>query len=159
MDNPATPVLTARATLVPTFSGSCAKPPSKSALTGRSTALHSAVRCCSTSSRVTRLSAFPIDQAKPALVEAIALKPRCCNALALPASPLAPFVGLSGDIRAGHPALTRVVNGAAVLWCLHAIVHAVVADHAGNTQPVIFEDRRPALGLALAMLRHVAPRR
>src|SRR5258705_3255322 len=80
------PVLTARATLAATFSGLCAKPPSKSALTGRSTAPHSAVRCSQTSSSVTRLSAFPIDHAKPALVEAIALKPRCCSAFALPTS-------------------------------------------------------------------------
>ena len=29
---------------------------------------------------------LPIVQAKPALVEAIALKPRCCSALALPTS-------------------------------------------------------------------------
>ena len=40
IDNPATPVLTARATLTATFSASWAKPPSKSALTGRSTAPH-----------------------------------------------------------------------------------------------------------------------
>src|ERR1700722_14596069 len=86
IDNPATPVLTAAATLAATFSGLWAKPPSKSALTGRSTASQSAVRCCNTSSSVTRLSDLPIDQAKPALVEAIALKPICCSALALPIS-------------------------------------------------------------------------
>ena len=40
-----------------------------------------------TSSSVTRLSALPIDHAKPALVEASALKPRCCSARALPTSP------------------------------------------------------------------------
>ena len=55
IDNPATPVLTARATLTPTFSASCAKPPSKSALTGRSTAAQSSVRCFSTSSSVTAI--------------------------------------------------------------------------------------------------------
>ena len=69
-----------------TFSGSCAKPPSKSALTGRSTAAHSAVEMCAESSSVMRLSALPIVQAKPALVEASALKPRCCSAFALPTS-------------------------------------------------------------------------
>jgi hypothetical protein len=35
---------------------------------------------------VTRLSAFAIVQANPALVEASALKPRCCSATALPTS-------------------------------------------------------------------------
>ena len=35
---------------------------------------------------VTRLSDRPIDQAKPALVDAIALKPKCCSARALPTS-------------------------------------------------------------------------
>src|SRR3984893_633374 len=86
IDRPATPVLTAAATLAPTFSALWAKPPSKSALTGRSTAPHSAVRCCKTSASVTRLSAFPMVQAKPALVDASALKPRCCKARALPMS-------------------------------------------------------------------------
>jgi hypothetical protein len=32
------------------------------------------------------LSALPVDQAKPALVDASALKPMPCNALALPTS-------------------------------------------------------------------------
>src|ERR1700753_3201570 len=86
MDNPATPVWTPRETLAATFAASCAKPPSKSALTGKSTAPHSNVRCSQTSSSVTWLSDFPIDHAKPALVEATALKPRRCNALALPTS-------------------------------------------------------------------------
>jgi hypothetical protein len=86
IDSPATPVCTPRATLAPTLAGSCAKPPSKSALTGRSTAAHNAVRWVQTSSIVTRLSALAMVQAKPALVEASALKPRCCNAMAPPAS-------------------------------------------------------------------------
>src|SRR5689334_5125032 len=86
IERPATPVFTARATLTPTLSGSWAKPSSKSALTGISTAAQIAARCVQTSSTVTRLSALPIVQAKPALVEASALKPRCCKAFALPTS-------------------------------------------------------------------------
>src|SRR5665213_3330798 len=86
IDSPATPVLTPRATLAPTLSGSGANPPSKSALTGRSTAPHSSVRCFSASSSAMRLSDLPIDQAKPALVEASALNPRCWSARALPTS-------------------------------------------------------------------------
>jgi len=61
------------------------------------------------------------------------------------------------DIRAMHRALVRVVNGAAVLRGLRTIVHAVVADYAGNAQPIVLKDFRPALGLVLAMLRHIAP--
>src|SRR5882762_4140171 len=183
IDNPATPVLTARATLAATFSALCAKPPSKSALTGRSAAPHSAVRCANASSRVTRLSAFPIDHAKPALVEASALNPRCCNALALPTSQglgstkqpascnfrnvarlstdvigmISPFFWLRHDSPARHVALVRVVGDKAVLRGLGTIVHAVIPDYAGNAQPVVFENRRPALGLAFAMLRHITP--
>src|SRR6266404_4969646 len=184
IDNPATPVLTARATLAATFSALCAKPPSKSALTGRSTAPHSAVRCANASSSVTRLSALPIDHAKPALVEASALNPRCCNAFAVPTSQglgstkqpascnfrnLArlsavvfgmippPYFWLHNDSHVRHVALARVVGGAAVLGCLGTIVHAVIADHTGNAQPVVFENRRPALALAFAMLSHIAP--
>src|SRR5229473_2942375 len=187
IDNPATPVLTARATLAATFSALCAKPPSKSALMGRSTAPHSAVRCANASSRVTRLSAFPIDHAKPALVEAIALNPRCCNAFALPTSqglgstkqPVscnfrnaarlsADVIGITPpslyldiwlrhDSYVWHATLVDVVGGEAVLRGLCTIVHAVIADHAGNAQPVVLENRRPALALAFAMLSHVAP--
>ncbi len=51
----------------------------------------------------------------------------------------------------------RVVNGAAVLRCLRAIVHAVIADYAGNTEPIVLEDFRPAFGLVFAMQRHIAP--
>src|SRR5262245_45983772 len=86
IERPATPLSTARATLTPTLSGSWAKPSSKSALTGMSTAADIAARWLQTSSTVTRLSGLPMVQAKPALVEASALKPRCCNALALPTS-------------------------------------------------------------------------
>src|SRR6185437_8700849 len=86
IERPATPVFTARATLAPTLSGSCAKPSSKSALTGISTAAQIAARWVQTSSTVTRLSALPMVHAKPALVEASALKPRCCKAFALPTS-------------------------------------------------------------------------
>src|SRR6266849_8495430 len=31
------------------------------------------------------------------------------------------------------------------------------ADYAGNTQPIVLEDLRPALGLVFAMQRHIAP--
>src|SRR5439155_10193102 len=79
-------VFTAGATLAPTLSCSCAKPSSKSALTGISTAAQIALRWLQTSSTVTLLSARAMVQAKPALVEASALKPRCCRARALPAS-------------------------------------------------------------------------
>jgi hypothetical protein len=47
MERPATPVCTARPTLAATPSGSEAKPDSKSAFTGRSTATQREVRCCS----------------------------------------------------------------------------------------------------------------
>src|SRR5258708_818097 len=50
-----------------------------------------------------------------------------------------------------------IVSGAAVLWCLRTIVHAVIADHTGDAQPVVFEDRRTALALGLAVLCHIAP--
>src|SRR6266851_5629523 len=53
---------------------------------GTSTAALISVRCAQTSSTVTRLSALPIVHAKPALVEASALKPRCCSAFAVPTS-------------------------------------------------------------------------
>src|SRR5258705_12461553 len=56
-----------------------------------------------------------------------------------------------------QPALVRVVNGAAVLRCLRTIVHAVVADYAGNAEPIVLEDFRPAFGLVFAMQRHIAP--
>src|SRR5260370_6330544 len=69
------------------------------------------------------------------------------------------FVWLCDDMHVRHVTLVRVMNEAAVLWCLGTIVHAVIADHAGNAQPVVFENRRATLALAFAMLRHVAPRR
>jgi hypothetical protein len=51
----------------------------------------------------------------------------------------------------------RLVNRAAVFRRLRALVHAVVADHAGDAQPVIAEDFRAALGLVAAMQGNVAP--
>ncbi len=51
----------------------------------------------------------------------------------------------------------RVVNGPAVLRCLRTIVHAVVADYAGNAEPIVLEYFRPAFGLVFAVLRHIAP--
>ena len=49
-----------------------------------------------------------------------------------------------------------VVRGAAVLWRLCTVVHAVIADDAGDAQPLIVENRFAALALGCAMLRHVA---
>jgi hypothetical protein len=66
---------------------------------------------------------------------------------------------LCDDIRAKRSRLARVVNGAAVLRCFRPIVHAVIADHAGNTEPVVLKYLCTALGLVLAMLRYIAPRR
>src|SRR5882757_3848508 len=71
-------------------------------------------------------------------------------------SPCPYFAGNNMDARC-HP-LVRLVRDAAVLWRLRALVHAVVPDHTGNTKPVVLEDLRAALGLGLAMPRHVAPR-
>src|SRR5205807_2854251 len=51
-----------------------------------------------------------------------------------------------------------VMKGAAIRWRLRALVHAVVANDTGNTDSIILEDLRAAFGLALAVLRHVAPR-
>jgi hypothetical protein len=51
----------------------------------------------------------------------------------------------------------RVVKRAAVLGRLRAFVHAVVADHAGDAQPIILENGGAALGLSPAMLRRIAP--
>src|SRR5258708_13999637 len=53
--------------------------------------------------------------------------------------------------------LARVVLGAAVARCLRAFVHPVIADHAGNTQPVILENLSSPLALGDAMLRRIAP--
>src|SRR3954452_17043506 len=109
-------------------------------------------------------------QAKPALDDASALKPRCCKAFALPTStglgrmkqPLScsflkvarlsavvtcMFLSLVWPRRDGDVpprALVRVVHRAAVLWRLLAIIHAVVADDAGDTQVIIGEDFRAA---------------
>src|ERR1700761_3185486 len=49
------------------------------------------------------------------------------------------------------------MNRATVLRRLRALVHAVVADHAGYADPIIVEDLRAASGLAAAMLGNVAP--
>src|SRR5882757_927364 len=54
-------------------------------------------------------------------------------------------------------ALVRVVRGAAVLWRLRAVFHAVVPDDAGNTQPVIIENPGTPPGLGLAMLGNIPP--
>src|SRR5882762_7262029 len=86
IDRPATPVAAARRTLSATPALLAAKPPSKSALIGRSVASTIAARCSSMASRETPLSGRPCDQAKPALVVASALKPRLCRYKALPRS-------------------------------------------------------------------------
>jgi hypothetical protein len=65
----------ASATLVATPSGSSAKPPSKSALTGKSVAAQRSRKCSNTSSRDNSPSLRPSAQAAPALVEASALNP------------------------------------------------------------------------------------
>ncbi len=83
---PAIPVVTARATLAATPSGSSAKPPSKSALIGRSTAAAIAFRCARASSTDTPLSGRPVLHANPELVVASAVKPRCARYRALPIS-------------------------------------------------------------------------
>src|ERR1700676_2247552 len=36
-------------------------------------------------------------------------------------------------------------------------MHAVVANHAGDAEAIVFENRRAALALGFAMLRHIAP--
>src|SRR5258705_9203619 len=86
IDRPATPVVAAFATLTPTLSASAAKPSSKSALTGTST--HPAIvrRCASATSIEMSLSRRPSDHAIPALVVAIAGKPRPASMRALPMS-------------------------------------------------------------------------
>ena len=80
------PVVTARATFASTPAGSIAKPPSKSALTGTSTAAAIARRCASASSSVTVVSDLPRLQAKPELVVASAGKPSISRYRALPTS-------------------------------------------------------------------------
>jgi hypothetical protein len=79
IDNAATPVSTARRTLSATPSGSAAKPPSKSAFTGRSVASTISRKCASAISRVMPLSGRARDHANPELVVAIALKPMLCR--------------------------------------------------------------------------------
>jgi hypothetical protein len=79
IDRPATPVATARRTLSATPAASGAKPFSKSALMGTSTAATISCRWASAMSRVMPLSARACDHAKPALVVASALKPRLCR--------------------------------------------------------------------------------
>src|SRR5215471_16828876 len=102
-------------------------------------------------------------QAKPALDEARALKPRCCKAFAPPTStglgrmkqPLSciflnaarlsavvtcMFLSLSWPRRHRHAygsALVRVVHRAAVLGRLLAIGHAVVSDNTGDAQMIV----------------------
>src|SRR4051794_4153183 len=61
------------------------------------------------------------------------------------------------DMAARQSPLVGLMNRAAVLWRLRAIVHAVIADHPGNTQPVIVENHGATLGLGLAVLGHIAP--
>jgi hypothetical protein len=86
MDNPAMPVAAAAATFAATPSGSDANPSSKSALTGTSTDAVIARRCASDTSNEISLSRRPTDHARPALVEAIARKPRPTSRRALPMS-------------------------------------------------------------------------
>src|SRR6478752_2808143 len=128
IERPATPVFTARATLTPTLSGSWAKPSSKSALTGISTAAQIAARCVQTSSTVTRLSALPSVQAKPALVEASALKPRCCKARALPTS--------KGLGMMKHPLSCNFLNAARLSAGVSMVAHLNICwrrEHNGAT--------------------------
>src|SRR6185437_4423293 len=47
---------------------------------------------------------------------------------------------------------------AAVLWRFLALVETVVADHTGDTQPVVGENLRPALALRDPVRLRVAPR-
>jgi hypothetical protein len=63
MESPATPVSAALVTLIITSAGSIAKPPSKSAFTGRSTAREIARMWARASSNETLLSCRPSDQA------------------------------------------------------------------------------------------------
>src|SRR5829696_133288 len=86
IERPAMPVPAARRTCSATGSGSTAKPPSKSALTGTLTAAETARRWSRVWSSVTPLSARPVVQANPALVVARAGKPSRSSAAALPAS-------------------------------------------------------------------------
>src|SRR5450631_571614 len=86
IDNPATPVCTARPTFAATSPGCAAKPFWKSAFTGRFTAVATERRCASVWSRPIRLSGWPTVQAKPALVVASALNPIEASACALPTS-------------------------------------------------------------------------
>src|ERR1700680_3614091 len=64
---------------------------------------------------------------------------------------------LRNDNHARFETLERVMSGAAVLGGLFAIVHAVIADDACDAQPAIPENRRAALALCPAVLRHIAP--
>src|SRR4051794_20796464 len=57
------------------------------------------------------------------------------------------------------PTLVRVVHRAAVVWCLLAIIHAVVADDAGDTQMIVGKNVCAALGLGTPVLHRVAPGR
>jgi len=70
IERPATPVFAARATLTPTFSGSIAKPPSKSAFDGQIDRGAQRRQMTQTSSTVTRLVSLADGPGKPALVEA-----------------------------------------------------------------------------------------
>ena len=83
---PASPVLTASATLAPTSSGSMAKPPRKSPLTGTGTPSASARKCASVCSSDDCASRRPCDHANPELVEARAGKPSPASTRALPTS-------------------------------------------------------------------------
>src|SRR5439155_1735397 len=86
IESPAIPVAVAAVTLTPTASGSFAKPPWKSALTGISTPWAMDRRWPRVSSTDMRLSGLPWDQANPELVVARARKPSRASRRALPRS-------------------------------------------------------------------------
>ena len=88
IESPATPVATHRMTLSATSEGSRSYPDEKSALTGTSTAVAISPMCARLRSRETTRSksGSPWENAKPALVVARALKPRCCRYRAEPTS-------------------------------------------------------------------------
>ena len=80
------PVWIAALTFSATRSGSMAKPPSKSALTGTSTPAAMARQCASIPSSGTPWSGRPVDHANPELVVATALNPSETRARAEPTS-------------------------------------------------------------------------
>src|SRR6185503_1334047 len=86
IDRPATPVVVAILTLRATSVGIVAKPSSKSALTGTSTASAIERRWAMVSFLDTLLSRLPSDHASPELVVASAGNPSCSSTRALPTS-------------------------------------------------------------------------